>query len=598
MSINNDNWAQLRSLICKSLDGTLVDQERLLLRKIIAEDAKAKEHYLDVVMVHGLLHHISGNLSNLQQTSVDKTLALIANENEIQTVDEIEAETHEAFIKIIEDDLNSVEDKSGLTQEDTLNILDIELKHYPKKRMPLSKKVYYGSIFKIAAVVIFSISAIWLDQQLWKTEVFPEPIREPIANVKTMQGKFVIERDGWQFSVNAGDVLYGDTYEVAKDGFASIEFINGAQVLIEGPTRFTMGGMQELYLHWGKAYCKVPPQAIGFTIGTSGARVVDYGTEFGVQAYGNGVAEVHVSDGEVKVASIEGKHAVSVLQGEAKQVSITGTITDTPFSRDHFVSLNEYAVRLKGNAGSDYHRWKAYSHELRRDPSLVAYYTFEKDESDLGLLHNEANETLGGLDGVLGTMISDETLPQWSQGRWPQKSALAFKRDKRHYVKVAAHPRLAINGDITIATWVKLEGNQSGGHLISCRTQENANYQIATRLPSEQTRKLQFLRYEKSDGSKTKYSKYFPVVRAKVWHHLVITHNNNMIQYYVNGELIDKIVHRFKGSAVPAELYIGLAEYRGQKDDDAFEGVVGEIAIFDRIISQSEIVQMYQSGKL
>ena len=49
----------------------------------------------------------------------------------------------------------------------------------------------------------------------------------------------------------------------------------------------------------------VPPEGIGFTIETTEATIVDYGTEFSVEA-GSGASEVHVFNGLVRVRSRRG----------------------------------------------------------------------------------------------------------------------------------------------------------------------------------------------------------------------------------------------------------------------------------------------------
>ncbi len=51
----------------------------------------------------------------------------------------------------------------------------------------------------------------------------------------------------------------------------------------------------------GKLRATVPPQAVGFTIGSPNLDVVDLGTEFGLQVEAEGKTEVHVFKGKVEL---------------------------------------------------------------------------------------------------------------------------------------------------------------------------------------------------------------------------------------------------------------------------------------------------------
>ena len=57
------------------------------------------------------------------------------------------------------------------------------------------------------------------------------------------------------------------------------------------------------------------------------------------------------------------------------------------YAEDEFESL------VRSRRGDLYYKWLAYSYKLRRDPSLVAYYTFERDEQNKTVLENKAVRT-------------------------------------------------------------------------------------------------------------------------------------------------------------------------------------------------------------
>lgn len=78
-----------------------------------------------------------------------------------------------------------------------------------------------------------------------------------------------------------GESLAQGSYEL-EEGSVLIEMASGAQALIQGPTHFTLTGSNQLALHAGSLDAQVPPRAIGFTVDTPEARIVDIGTEFNI----------------------------------------------------------------------------------------------------------------------------------------------------------------------------------------------------------------------------------------------------------------------------------------------------------------------------
>ncbi|CAL1125272.1 unnamed protein product [Cladocopium goreaui] len=89
------------------------------------------------------------------------------------------------------------------------------------------------------------------------------------------------------------------------EGTASIEFDSGVVVVLEGPAKFELETDGLGFLESGRLVANVPPQAVGFTIRTPTATVIDLGTEFGVQVDEElGTSEVHVFVGKVEVGAV------------------------------------------------------------------------------------------------------------------------------------------------------------------------------------------------------------------------------------------------------------------------------------------------------
>lgn len=86
-----------------------------------------------------------------------------------------------------------------------------------------------------------------------------------------------------------------------EQGLAEVQFDNGARVTLEGPCTFTPVQAGRGQLKKGRLVAYVPARAIGFTLDTDTAQIVDLGTEFGVAIDAEGASEVQVFQGEVEV---------------------------------------------------------------------------------------------------------------------------------------------------------------------------------------------------------------------------------------------------------------------------------------------------------
>ena len=84
-------------------------------------------------------------------------------------------------------------------------------------------------------------------------------------------------------------------------GTVELEFNRGARVTLKGPSRFELKNADLLHVSSGNLVARIPEEAIGFTITTDEAEVVDLGTEFGLRVGEGQKTEVHVIEGLVEV---------------------------------------------------------------------------------------------------------------------------------------------------------------------------------------------------------------------------------------------------------------------------------------------------------
>jgi len=107
-----------------------------------------------------------------------------------------------------------------------------------------------------------------------------------------------------------------------KEGLARLKFISGAEITLEAPVDIELISPMLCRLHRGTVVAKIPEQAIGFSIDTESAKLVDYGTEFGVHvgAQGEGT-NVLVFDGIVDVEQKESGKVQRLTTGNGSKVN-------------------------------------------------------------------------------------------------------------------------------------------------------------------------------------------------------------------------------------------------------------------------------------
>jgi len=85
------------------------------------------------------------------------------------------------------------------------------------------------------------------------------------------------------------------------EGKAVITFANGAKLFLEGPTSLQLTSVSNIRLIAGRIAAKVPRQAVGFSVTSNLARIVDLGTQFSLSLQADKSFELHVFEGQVEL---------------------------------------------------------------------------------------------------------------------------------------------------------------------------------------------------------------------------------------------------------------------------------------------------------
>ena len=137
-----------------------------------------------------------------------------------------------------------------------------------------------------------------------------------------------------------------------------------------------------------------------FAVRTPTATVTDLGTEFGVEVGKSGVTVAHVFRGMVKVQPAADGNGPSravfrltenqSLRIEKPQGDVEAKVYYVTADAAAFVRSEQLCKLVTEKGLEPLRRWQAYSRQLRKDPTLVAYYSFESVGKDSWLLPNVA----------------------------------------------------------------------------------------------------------------------------------------------------------------------------------------------------------------
>ncbi len=229
-----------------------------------------------------------------------------------------------------------------------------------------------------------------------------------------------------------------------RSGLAQIEFFGGATVIMEGPAELELVSASLARLKRGRLRAFVPEPAQGFRVDAPRFDAIDLGTEFAMSVGSNGESELHVVDGEVALHEKSGSLLQNLTAGtglRSSQLDNFETIEANPngfVGREQMVALTD--ARWLQQAAS----WRDSRALWRADTDTLCFFDFEGHQTWDRQLRSARTGGPGG--AIVGA--------KWTQGRWPGKGALEFKR-------INDRVRIQVPGEfesLSLSTWVRIEG--------------------------------------------------------------------------------------------------------------------------------------------
>lgn len=439
-----------------------------------------------------------------------------------------------------------------------------------------------SALLASAAAIVLLAFIVWP-----RAAVDEEAISNGVAMVSdTLDAAFA------ETAVRSGDTIAPGKLTL-NQGLAQIEFFSGATVLIEGATQLEIISAWEARCVSGRVRVHVPPAAKGFLMHAPDVKLEDLGTEFALNVTGRDSA-VHVFDGEV-IAHTKGQTPTSLKVG----MSLASTKADV--SPRDFLPISDLQGLIRQREQRRFEHWQTWSERAREDPRLIAFYTFQHTPGDRwdrlvsNLAVPQQKQRAGGAVGA-----------RWTQGRWPGKEALEFKRPG---------DRLRLNLDgtytaLTLSAWVKVDSvDKKYNSLLLTDGYDNGEphwqiYEDGSLMfsiiyrPDEVTRD--------GDWNQIYYSK--PVFSADSlgrWHHIAVSYSNHsgeVIQYFDGAEVGREVSTRHRpGLPItfgPCEIgNWGLPTERHPAPIRNLNGAIDEFAIYGSVLSGAEIHAIFANGR-
>lgn len=368
-----------------------------------------------------------------------------------------------------------------------------------------------------------------------------------------------------------------------RSGLAQIEFFSGASIIVEGPAELHIESASLVECRSGKLRASVPEPAQGFTIVTPDYRAVDLGTEFAVSVGRNGESELHVVDGEVRVDSHEGQELRTLETGNAIR-SESGSIETVDASGSVYIDPEG----LRGLAEADwqlkYRAWESVRDSLRDDPDTLVLFDFENQKPwDRELQNRREN---GPNAAIIGA--------QWTEGRWPGKGAIEFKR-------ITDRIRLHIPGEfdeLTFAARVRVEGLDRWLSSLML-TDDFDSGEVHWQISDDGEMILGIQTGRKSSPNTTSPSVIGPGDLGR-WIHVATTasRKTGRVAHYFDGKLVQEDNRTDLPVFRIGDTEIGNWTSSGSSHPlRSLNGRMDEFVILKRALSASEIQRLYGAGE-
>ena len=389
------------------------------------------------------------------------------------------------------------------------------------------------------------------------------------------------------FRPSLGSTLEPSLLQI-DEGLVQLEFLKGSTVILEGPVNFELINSNEGSLSSGKLRATVPEVARGFTINLPKGKLIDLGTEFGLSVHNGGSAEIYVYRGNVLYAG-ENESGEEVERevsgGQALFVDPNGFSNWVEMPSEAFIGTADIAFRSKEESQNRHASWVQLSEEIAQNANTSLYYSFDHHSPWARALQNQSSQNQDSLNGaIIGCT--------WSEGRWPGKGALVFKR-KNDRVRLDFNVSLQA---FTLSAWIKIDKLKDKMSPILC-SESLSSGSGSWFINQKGQVVLEVSRGSKKDMYQSAVA--FRSERMGRWVHVATSFDlsKRKVSHFVNGRSFS---HEKIRSQIPVSFSNSSLGYCSKakpfKRQITLQGSMDELAIFKTSMPESEIRRMYEIG--
>ncbi len=265
MSHDPKQYYELSELILESLEGRISEDRAVEFKRRLSQDPEALDYYSDYLRIYTSFR-FPGKVQLFSKEEDDEGFFLDLE------VWEALAEYEENAEAIVIEKPSKVDQPQSYTS---------------------SKLSIYLALSSVAGLILMIISVI-INQHIIPSEATLTQVVPYVATLTQVVDPQWADGTGL---LEQGTDLSSGPMELTR-GIAEITFCDGSVVTLEGPSKFTLEAIDQIYLKSGKLWAQCEYET-GFTVRSPSAVVVDYGTEFGVVVDLEGYTKAYVTKGEV-----------------------------------------------------------------------------------------------------------------------------------------------------------------------------------------------------------------------------------------------------------------------------------------------------------
>ena len=585
-----DKTTELFELALRALEGSATDGQVGRLEELLAGDPTAVKRYVRFMMLYtglargeGLPMSESGStpaddprtdsalLGTLAEDGAAEHAGLGPDISMVPPEKEWRVRAHEETIRMRAAELlDSFKERERLRQE------ELAYRRWRRERRRLL--IGAGSL---AAVLVIVVCTYLSSLSSSRPPRVPSP--PAVAPPPPVLARITDSLDAqWRqrnLSTEPGTELTASFMDL-KRGLVRITFNCGADVILEAPAEIQIDAVDQMLLGRGRLAARAGGNAIGFTVRTPGATVVDYGTEFGVSVSRSGRTEAHVFKGQVEVRSgpsvrvFETSRRLTaqqacVVDGEGRLLEASLAASPESFQR-HIPSPYELAVR---------------------DSRPVAYWRFDADDPNqfVDVLNPRVN--LGRLTGPVGFSAG----PGLGDGKLAQ--AVLFDGNVgRAAVRDIVAPEAGRVTGYAYAMWVRPDAIRHQ-FILGSINQDTRGARRVLAMTADGRFDHYFV---DGNGSEVARIQSRTVARLGVWYHVVVArtgYGDRML--FVNGVLDGSAVaSTYSTPSFNDELYLGaMADTSLMAGLAPWQGALGEVAVYGRVLGEEEVRRLYVSSQ-